>query len=60
MLSDAVMEVNADVDKWESDGFRDLVTEKDGFAGNFIRRVGREEATDGALRICFVVESGGS
>ena len=48
MLSDAVMEVNADVDKWDSDGFRDLVTDKGGFSGNFITRVGREEATEGA------------
>ena len=60
MLSDAVLEVDVDVDKRESNWFRDLVTDKDGFAGNFIRRVGREEATDGALRIFFFVESGGS
>ena len=54
------MEVDVDVDKRESNWFRDLVTDKGGFAGNFITRVGREEATEGALRICFVVESGGS
>ena len=60
MLSDAVSEVDVDVDKRESDGFRDLVTDKDGFAGNLMTRVGREEATEGALRVCFLVESGGS
>ena len=58
MLSDAVLEVNVDVDKRESDGFRDLVTDKGGFAGNLIIRVGREEATEGALGVCFIVESG--
>ena len=60
VLSDAVLEVNVDVDKWESDGFRDLVTDKGGFAGTLIIRVSREEATEGALRACFVVESGWS
>ena len=60
MLSDAVLEVDVNVDKQESDGFCDLVADRGGFAGNLITRVGREEATEGALRICFVVESGGS
>ena len=60
MLSDAVLEVDVNVDKQESDGFCDLVAGKGGFAGNLITRVGREEATEGVLRVCFVVESGGS
>ena len=60
VLSDAVLEVDVNVDKQESDGFCDLVADRGGFAGNLITRVGREEATEGALRIRFVVESGGS
>ena len=60
MLSDAVLEVDVNVDKQESDGFCGLVADRGGFAGNLITRVDREEATEGALRIRFVVESGGS
>jgi len=60
VLSDAALEVDVKVDKRESDGFRDLVTDSSGSAGNLITRVGREEETEGALRVCFVVESGGS